>query len=517
MTRPPIAPPVAMATGPWLITADGAAAVRAAFAAPALAMDDYEDDDEPGKAQLPYELVDGVARVCISGPLLNTGGFWSWLLGGTTYSAIAEAVRAADADAAVQTIVLDVDSPGGEVNGVQGAANAITGASKPLFAFVGGSCCSAAYWLASGADAIVASPTAVIGSIGVYGRLPDERSDAETWDKTRIRTIIASQSPRKLADFDADGGMADVQQQVDDLCDVFVATVAAGRGITPAEVIERYGQGAAFVAARALTAGLIDEVADAADTWLSVGKFSQTEGTTPGDARALTEEAPMGIQQIPAAATSPGMVPVADAAGAKEKTSALRESLMGNLKLLDEIDAELGDTGDGTAEDAPAATEDKPAAKVAGIVARIGALKAKASQADALAERVAALEADAKAKAEAARVKERDAMIDAAHKDGKFSAADRKAWAERADRIGNAEVRAILAGIPKGAVRATSPAGRITVASSEPVFRTVAEVRAAARVIADEQKTTMEAAYDLICAEHPDAIGLIYGGAGGAA
>lgn len=455
----PIPMPVALSTGPWLITPEGASAVRAAFATPPVALGDYEDD-EGGDDESPFDLVDGVARIRITGPLFATASFWSWLCGGLSYQQIAAAVRAADADLRVKTIVLDVDSPGGEVNGVQGAAFAVASVGKPLTVFVGGSCCSAAYWIASGAKRIVASPTAIIGSIGVYGRLADERADAKDYDDTRIRTVIASQSPRKLPDFDADGGMADVQRQIDDLCAVFVETVAAGRGITTDQVLERYGQGAAFVAARALGAGLIDEVADAADTWLSVGRLSPTESKTPGDARALTEEALMGVTNIPAAALSPGMTPVADAAGAKDKVGALREHQMAGLKMLDEIDAELGDAG-GEPAAAPAdATGDAPAAKSASIVARIGALKARASQADALAQRVAALEADAAAKAEAARIKERDALISQAIRDERIVAGARTAWLARADKFGNAEVAALLAELPaKGVLPKVRGAG----------------------------------------------------------
>lgn len=516
MKRPtPVPMPVALSTGPWLITPEGASAVRAAFASPALALDDYEDVEAEDEHERDYDLVDGVARIRVVGPLFATLSFWAWLCGGRSYAQIAAAVQAADADPHVSSIVLEVDSPGGEVNGVQGAAFAVASARKPLTAFVTGSCCSAAYWIASQAARIVASPTAIVGSIGVYGRLADERADATSWDDTRIRTVIASQSPRKLADFDADGGMSDVQTQIDDLCAVFVETVAAGRGITTEQVLERYGQGAAFVAARALGAGLIDEVADAADTWISVGQMSPTETTTPGDARAMTEEATMAVQNAPAAAASAGVIgAVADAAGAKEKTDALRQSLMGNLKLLDEIDAELGDTGDGAAEDAPAATEDKPAAKIAGIVARIASLKAKASQADALAERVAALEADAAAKAEAARVKERDALISQAIRDERIVAGAKAAWLARADRFGNAEVASLLAELPaKSAlpkVRGAGPEARPALDVAD--LQTPQDVADYCEAQARANGTDFLSERRRFVTAHPDAYNKVYGG-----
>ena len=80
-------------------------------------------------------------------------------------AAIGEAVERGDVDA----LFLDIDSPGGTVNGTPELAQAVADAAKrkTLYAFSAGQMSSAAYWIASQADAIYATPSARVGSIGV--------------------------------------------------------------------------------------------------------------------------------------------------------------------------------------------------------------------------------------------------------------------------------------------------------------------------------------------------------------
>ena len=77
---------------------------------------------------------------------------------------------AAMADESISAIVLDVDSPGGAIYGVQEAADHIAGArgTKRIIAVANAQMASAAYWLSSAADEVVATPSGEVGSIGVY-------------------------------------------------------------------------------------------------------------------------------------------------------------------------------------------------------------------------------------------------------------------------------------------------------------------------------------------------------------
>jgi ClpP class serine protease len=109
--------------------------------------------------------VDGNAVITIRGPLEHHEGWWT-----DSYEAILDRVTSACSGTA-STIILKIDSPGGELFGCFDAARAIRArckaAGKRLVAYVEGCACSAAYALACAADEIVISETAYAGSIGI--------------------------------------------------------------------------------------------------------------------------------------------------------------------------------------------------------------------------------------------------------------------------------------------------------------------------------------------------------------
>ena len=130
----------------------------------------------------------------------------------------------------------------------------------PVVAAVVGDCCSAAYWLASAADRIAVSPTSGVGSLGCCCSIIDRRGQQE---KAGIKTweIISSQTPNKRPDVATDAGRAAIQKIADDTAAVFLAEVAANRGLS-LEVVssEQFGQGAVLIGQRAVDANLADEV-----------------------------------------------------------------------------------------------------------------------------------------------------------------------------------------------------------------------------------------------------------------
>jgi signal peptide peptidase SppA len=118
----------------------------------------------------------GVAVVPIYGALAKNLSAWEEECGGgTDLNAIQHAFNQAIAHDEIHTIILDIDSPGGEVTGIPELASAIAAAPKPVLAFTDASMASAAYWLGAAASAIVATPSARLGSIGVYMAWLDER------------------------------------------------------------------------------------------------------------------------------------------------------------------------------------------------------------------------------------------------------------------------------------------------------------------------------------------------------
>lgn len=201
---------------------------------------------------------DGVAIVPIRGPLSRYGMSW---FSRTTYEGLARDFNAAVNDPSIKAIVLNVDSPGGEVNGTAELADMIFAArgSKPIVAYVGGYGASAAYWLSSAADKIVMDATAMAGSIGVLTTYVDWSK----WDEKaglKEYTIVSSQSPYKADTPATDGGRKRIQAMVDDLAGVFVSRVAQYRGVDDGTVLKNYGKGDVLVGQAAVDAGLADEI-----------------------------------------------------------------------------------------------------------------------------------------------------------------------------------------------------------------------------------------------------------------
>ena len=119
----------------------------------------------------------GVGIVTIHGALMKRPDFFArLLLDATDMEDVAAALEAARDRADVQAVFLDVDSPGGTVNGTPELAALVADVSKAkyTYAFTDGQMCSAAYWIASQADAIFATPSARVGSIGVLMPMLDE-------------------------------------------------------------------------------------------------------------------------------------------------------------------------------------------------------------------------------------------------------------------------------------------------------------------------------------------------------
>ncbi|HBY61542.1 MAG TPA: S49 family peptidase, partial [Solibacterales bacterium] len=177
---------------------------------------------------------DGVATIPVLGPIFRYADFFTAISGGATVEAIAQDLTVALEDPAVRSIVLYIDSPGGEVNGINELGDMIYAARgvKPIAAYGSFLMASAAYWLGSAAERVILDASALAGSIGVRTAVRDPT-------KTPSRTIefISSQSPGKRTDPTTDAGRAAIQAEIDRLADVFIAAVARNRGVSVERVI----------------------------------------------------------------------------------------------------------------------------------------------------------------------------------------------------------------------------------------------------------------------------------------
>lgn len=243
---------------PWALTPEwmGTVLAIAARENPSVEAVEAELGRPLRNAQVTRER-DGVAILPVSGPIFRHANAFSRLSGATSIEILARDFNAALKDPAVHAIVLDFDSPGGEVNGTHELATMIHDArgKKPIVAYVGHACCSAAYWIGAACDEVVCDATALLGSIGVMAPVLDESAAS-----ARAMPIVSSSSPKKHLPSSTEEGRAALQARVDATADVFVADVATFRGVSVAKVLADFGQGDVLVGAAAVKAGLADRL-----------------------------------------------------------------------------------------------------------------------------------------------------------------------------------------------------------------------------------------------------------------
>jgi signal peptide peptidase SppA len=199
-----------------------------------------------------------VAVIRASGLLMKPT---SWF--GTSTVQLRRDIQAAADDPGTSAILLSIDSPGGTVAGLADLAADVRAARKrkPVWAHIDDLGASAAYWLASQADAVYAnSPDALVGSIGTILVVHDLSAMAE---REGVRPVVFATGPLKGAGTPGTPVTPDQQAYfqaiVDGVQQSFDAAVMAGRTLTR-EQLDAAKTGGVFLAKEAKTLGLIDGI-----------------------------------------------------------------------------------------------------------------------------------------------------------------------------------------------------------------------------------------------------------------
>ena len=189
------------------------------------------------------------------------------LFGGTSTQLLARDLRAVMRDDSIGAVILDIDSPGGAVDGIpelfEEMMEARAEAKKPVIAVANTFMASGALWISAAADRIVASPSAEVGSVGVIAKHVDF---TKAYDRmgVKVTTVTSTDAPHK-AEFNPDEELSPedkerLQSRVDDLHADFVRSLARGRGVSQRKVAEEFGKGRMLSAKEALDVGMIDEI-----------------------------------------------------------------------------------------------------------------------------------------------------------------------------------------------------------------------------------------------------------------
>ncbi|MBL4808270.1 MAG: S49 family peptidase [Rhodobacteraceae bacterium] len=214
-----------------------------------------------------FVTIGTVAIVPIRGILTPNSFVLEDWFGWTTYHGLTQTCDTLAADESITAVILDVDSPGGHVLGLEGAALSLSAlnAVKPVYVIADPMAASAAYWLASQAGEISVAPGGEIGSIGVMrGGAWPVKTGSHGWKES---FHISTHAQAKMPNPETEAGLAEIQRRGDEMEARFHQAVAAGRGITVDELLVKAGVdgdpkrgGAMFPADRAVEVGLADRV-----------------------------------------------------------------------------------------------------------------------------------------------------------------------------------------------------------------------------------------------------------------
>lgn len=233
----------------------------------------------------------GVAHVGVRGETVAENGIGP-MSGFTGYDGIAAQVQSADADPAVRGILLDIDSPGGEVSGLYETTSILMGrrGTKPMRAMIRGTGASAAYALACCADEVTLHDLGFAGSIGTLSMHADF-SGALAQDGIKVTLFTAGAHKADGNSFEPlpTAVATEIQSMVDTANARFIAHVANARGLTEDAV--RAQQAQLYMGQAAVAAGLVDQIMSWQD---SMDEFEAAVNGT--GSRPAARSAPSGAR-----------------------------------------------------------------------------------------------------------------------------------------------------------------------------------------------------------------------------
>jgi signal peptide peptidase SppA len=202
----------------------------------------------------------------------------------------------------IDAILLDVDSPGGSVAGVEEFSDKIyQGRSrKPIYAIANAEAYSAAYWIGTSASDFAVTPSGGAGSVGVY-ILHVEASKALEAAGYAVNFIRKPAFKAEANPYEAltDAAREHLQSVVDATYEKFVSAVARNRGAKASEVRANYGQGRTMLAKDALAAGMVDRIMSADELLAKLlGESTAASGRTRGEVDLLRMRADAARRKV---------------------------------------------------------------------------------------------------------------------------------------------------------------------------------------------------------------------------
>ena len=192
-------------------------------------LDDEEDEDD-----MPMMIQGNTSVINVSGVIGKKLGLIERFFGGVDVDDIAAQLELSVEDPSISTIVMAFDTPGGSVVGTPELANLIKEVStkKRCIGFTDTLCASAGIWLASQCNAFYCSPSATVGSVGVYSIYIDQTRMLEDMG-IKVNAISAGKYKLTGSPFKpmSDEERTMLQADVDKIYNEFKATVSSNKSI----------------------------------------------------------------------------------------------------------------------------------------------------------------------------------------------------------------------------------------------------------------------------------------------
>jgi len=245
------------------------------------------------------------AKVSVSGPIARDNGRPSPLSGpgGPTADDVVEQIEAADEDEDAEALLVELNTPGGEVLPSDDIRRAVAEFDGPTVAYATDLCASGGYWIASGCDELWARDASLVGSIGVVGSRPNAAGLADklgiSYEQFTAGEYKDAGVPlREIEDDERDY----LQGIIDGYYEQFVETVSEGRDMDPEAIRETEAR--VYLGTDALDLGLVDELGTEGDVEDRLESLLDAEAAirefTPD--RGLAERLGLGAERVAFAA-----------------------------------------------------------------------------------------------------------------------------------------------------------------------------------------------------------------------
>ena len=218
-----------------------------------IAQDGGEIDIQEGNANT-LEVIDNVAVISVDGAMVKRGDMFSNICGMTSYAKIEKQILTAEKTDGVDTILFIVDTPGGDVAGVDNVGDKIFKSRLNTVTLYENLGASGGIWAFSASDKVYATETTQLGSVGVVTAVSIKEGDKNT------TKLVSSNAPNKVCDVGDKKCLQRIQDDLNTYENIFFQRIERNRGLSKEQIINGFESGGVVMATKALEIGFLDGI-----------------------------------------------------------------------------------------------------------------------------------------------------------------------------------------------------------------------------------------------------------------